>query len=91
MLQEVAVGETVHVMYKGICAEWDTLVLVARQIRKSDLYYVEICIENFALSWRKPPVAKRNRRLQFKVLAAIYKSARPRPKGSGVVLGGVIS
>ncbi|KAI9776854.1 MAG: hypothetical protein M1839_009302 [Geoglossum umbratile] len=32
VIQEVAVAETVHVMYNGICIEWDTLALVVKEI-----------------------------------------------------------
>jgi hypothetical protein len=37
VLQEVAVGETVHVMYSGVCVEWDVIATVAKDIG-SDLY-----------------------------------------------------
>jgi hypothetical protein len=32
VVQEVASGKTVHVMYHGICAEWDTLAKAAKHI-----------------------------------------------------------
>jgi hypothetical protein len=54
VLQEVAVGETVHVMYSGVCVEWDVIATVAKDI-ESDLFLsANIVFPNAATSESSP-------------------------------------